>query len=316
MLDNYPSGQSIAKLSKTQGQLLCGQYRVMNVSARAGSSGAFFQIELADYSGSLQVHAQLDGNPEVTSLRPGNLIQATLRTRSPNGQIVATLERFRMISAAQVINAATLIPQSEVPRDAQGALAALVACITRLSRAESRQFMRRLLTDPSVYRPLVTAPAGKSFHHAYAGGLLVHTVGCMQKAEAMTRWVYAKGAAATDLALLGGFVHDLGKIRTLGGEACETLCHRMRHEVMTVAVIAEPLREMATSWAYGAERLGELVDWLSLPNTHRKKRLRLGDLVHWADALDVMADRQEGSCAIPIRHAAFQARSPNSRALI
>jgi 3'-5' exoribonuclease len=56
------------------------------------------------------------------------------------------------------------------------------------------------------------APAAKSMHHAYLGGLLEHTLTLMKLADLVCP-IYPK--ISRDLVLMGLFLHDLGKTREL-----------------------------------------------------------------------------------------------------
>jgi Predicted HD-superfamily hydrolase len=59
---------------------------------------------------------------------------------------------------------------------------------------------------------LTTLPAAISVHHAFIGGLLMHTYNIMQMCEATGR-VYGDDLIDMDLLLTGAFCHDMGKRR-------------------------------------------------------------------------------------------------------
>ena len=66
------------------------------------------------------------------------------------------------------------------------------------------------------------APAAKSVHHAYPGGLLEHTVSCIKLSH---RVADQYPQVDRDLLVAGAFFHDLGKIRELAYER-ERRVHR------------------------------------------------------------------------------------------
>lgn len=68
------------------------------------------------------------------------------------------------------------------------------------------------LADEHLMDAFRAAPAAKSMHHAYLGGLLEHTLGVMRLADAVCP-LYPK--LSRDVVLLGVFLHDLGKTREL-----------------------------------------------------------------------------------------------------
>lgn len=64
----------------------------------------------------------------------------------------------------------------------------------------------------SVWYPLFCkAPAAQSYHHAYAGGLLEHTLGVMKLAWKLSE-VYVLDR---DLLMIGAMFHDVGKVKEM-----------------------------------------------------------------------------------------------------
>lgn len=68
------------------------------------------------------------------------------------------------------------------------------------------------LADQFLMDQFKQAPAAKSMHHAYLGGLLEHTLSLMNVANAVCPF-YPK--INRDIVLMGLFLHDLGKTREL-----------------------------------------------------------------------------------------------------
>lgn len=68
------------------------------------------------------------------------------------------------------------------------------------------------LEDEQLMEGFRSAPAAKSMHHAYLGGLLEHTLNLLRLADVVCP-LYPK--VNRDIVLLGLFLHDLGKTREL-----------------------------------------------------------------------------------------------------
>jgi 3'-5' exoribonuclease len=75
-----------------------------------------------------------------------------------------------------------------------------------------KTLIRAFLDDDDVAHRLRRAPAAKTVHHAYAGGLLEHTVSSLKLAH---RLADHYPQVDRDLLVAGAFFHDLGKIREL-----------------------------------------------------------------------------------------------------
>jgi 3'-5' exoribonuclease len=68
------------------------------------------------------------------------------------------------------------------------------------------------MSDPALAAAYRNAPAAKTLHHAYIGGLLDHVVSLFRSCDLMCR-NYPQ--VNRDLLLAGAFLHDIGKIHEL-----------------------------------------------------------------------------------------------------
>lgn len=78
-----------------------------------------------------------------------------------------------------------------------------------------RALAEAYLADEPLMRDFQRSPAAMSFHHAYVGGLLEHTLNAMEVADAVVRFYPGLNR---DLVLVGVFVHDLAKTWELNYE--------------------------------------------------------------------------------------------------
>jgi 3'-5' exoribonuclease len=75
-----------------------------------------------------------------------------------------------------------------------------------------RSLVQALMADPEIATAYRNAPAAKTLHHAYIGGLLDHVVSLFRSCDLMCR-NYPQ--VNRDLLLTGAFLHDIGKIHEL-----------------------------------------------------------------------------------------------------
>ena len=75
-----------------------------------------------------------------------------------------------------------------------------------------KALLRAFMADPEIAEAYRNAPAAKSLHHAYIGGLLDHVVSLFRSCDLLCR-NYPQ--INRDLLLTGAFLHDLGKIYEL-----------------------------------------------------------------------------------------------------
>lgn len=81
--------------------------------------------------------------------------------------------------------------------------------IRSVKRPHFKKLLEVLLCNPARRMLFINAPAGKSMHHAYSGGLLEHTVSVAQNCDVLSRH-YPK--LDRDLLIAGALLHDVGKI--------------------------------------------------------------------------------------------------------
>lgn len=97
-------------------------------------------------------------------------------------------------------------------RDIGEMFAEVTRLLSTLEHPAARALAKEYLADDMLMTAFKKAPAGKSMHHAYLGGLLEHTLSVMQIADRVTP-LYPK--ISRDIVMLGLFLHDLGKTREL-----------------------------------------------------------------------------------------------------
>ena len=91
----------------------------------------------------------------------------------------------------------------------------LLGLVEAITDVHVKELVKAFLADDDLTARLRRAPAAKSVHHAYPGGLLEHTVSCIKLSH---RVADQYPQLDRDLLVAGAFFHDLGKIRELAYE--------------------------------------------------------------------------------------------------
>lgn len=103
-----------------------------------------------------------------------------------------------------------LLPATK--RDVDEMFAEVVRLLETLDHPAMKALAQVYLNDSFLMDQFRAAPAAKSMHHAYLGGLLEHTLTLMQLAD---RVCPLYPGINRDIVLIGLFLHDLGKTREL-----------------------------------------------------------------------------------------------------
>ncbi len=103
-----------------------------------------------------------------------------------------------------------LVPCSKRPPEEM--FAELLGLLDTLEHPAMKALAKVYLADEILISAFKRAPAAKSVHHAYLGGLLEHTLNLLKLANAVCP-LYPK--INRDIVMMGLFLHDLGKTREL-----------------------------------------------------------------------------------------------------
>ena len=89
---------------------------------------------------------------------------------------------------------------------------ALTEFVASFQNLYLRELVQAFMSDPGIAAAYRNAPAAKTLHHAYIGGLLDHVVSLCRSCDLVAR-NYPQ--VNRDLLLTGAFLHDIGKIHEL-----------------------------------------------------------------------------------------------------
>jgi 3'-5' exoribonuclease len=132
-----------------------------------------------------------------------------------SGQVVSFKDQLQMnivelmlVSPTEMrLDMADFLPASSVP--ASQLLEEIEELLAKeLSFRPWHKLCKKVLRDPRIRGDLLTAPGAKAIHHAYAGGLLEHTLGVMRVCLALSD-LYP--FVDKEILLVAALFHDLGK---------------------------------------------------------------------------------------------------------
>lgn len=198
----------------------------------------YISLSLADSSGALDARVWDNVEASANAFQVGDIVRVK--------GVVQTFQNRRQVVVHKVekadpagVRMADFLSTSH--RDPEEMLAQLVSIAESLEDASIRQLTLDCLNDPEVRSRLLTAPAAKSIHHAYVGGLLEHVLSICGIMTAIAAHYRASGTQMKlDYLLFGAIFHDLGKIWELDVEGGITYTDKgklLGHMVMSVELI-------------------------------------------------------------------------------
>ena len=189
--------------SLAEDRVVEGVYAVARKERRRTKAGSpYLALELVDPSG--RIEARVWSDVELLDGRFGE---------GDAVRVLGRVERFRdrlQLEVRSLETAADADPAELAPalrRDAAELDGFLEFLADEVAHPGLRATVRRFVEDEALRKALRTLPAAET-HHAYAGGLLEHTVGvatlCREAAQLHPR-------LRADLVLAAALLHDLGR---------------------------------------------------------------------------------------------------------
>ena len=152
-------------------------YLIGSASQLQAKNGPFWRIELKDASGDLEARIWSPLSQQFAEIPSGVIAEVEGRAESFRDKLQVNVNALRVLSpeeTASVDTSAFMASSSRPPQEMLDELEAL--CRKEFTYKPWRKFILSVLEDEAIRVPLLTAPAAKSVHHAWVGGLLEHTL--------------------------------------------------------------------------------------------------------------------------------------------
>lgn len=173
------------------------------------------------------------------------------------------------IDPEQAPSATALLPRRRCPE-------AALAALDRLAQWEQSLpypldgFLRRVLLDPGIGVPFLRCRASVSHHHAFVGGLLVHSTEMLDEAFEVTHRTLPDDGWSPYIAQTGYLLHDLGKLKSVGELRRPRYAFAIPHELATIEMLAPHLAWLEQRDIRLAMALRNIFAYLAMPAASRK----------------------------------------------
>jgi len=192
---------------------ITGFFLVQQKEMRSNKNGeGYLSLVLGDETGAIDARVW-DNLETIPDFAAGAVVKVKGRVQAHRGRNQLSVIQLRVAKSDEAKPGDFLPKSARDPEEMFGELRALIASI---ANPHLRGLLERVFDDPSVAAQFKQAPAAKSMHHAFRGGLLEHVLslcGMAERAASHYRWI------RRDLLLTGAILHDIGKIRELGYES-------------------------------------------------------------------------------------------------
>ncbi len=187
------------------GQNITSHFLVCEKEIRATREGKqYLRLELGDATG--RIEARMWEGFDRSAFERDDFVKIQARVESYRDKLQLAVEKIRRVEENEV-DAADFFPHTKENVDQ------LYAKLLEFSASVSNPWLRQLLDgivrDPEIVTRLKRAPAAKTMHHAFFGGLLEHVISlCGLCSVVLAHYPEADH----DLLLTGAILHDVGKL--------------------------------------------------------------------------------------------------------
>ena len=223
-----------------------GIFLVQTKDVREGKTGRkYMSLTLMDRTG--EIGARMWDNVEAAAITfdRDDFVRADGEMQEYQGKQQLIVHRIRKADNGEA-DLQDFLPASQ--RATAEMFAELQTVIAGLRDPHLKALLDALFADDSIRERFCLAPAAKSIHHAWLGGLLEHVLSMCRLARVTGEHYVALGYPVdVDLLLAGAILHDLGKIEELNYERSfgySAPGQLLGHIFLGVQMIGEKLRTL------------------------------------------------------------------------
>ena len=192
----------------SEDQTVSGFFVISQAQSKKAKNGPYWHLTLTNRTGSIEARIWHPQSLSYEGLKADQFVEVNGREEMYNGVRQLRINSMVVIDPAERgLEMADFVPSSAVPP--ARLLEELEAFLNgELTYRPWASLCKSILRDETIRTALLSAPGAKTIHHAYAGGLLEHTLAIMRICRALSE---LDPQVDREILLVGALCHDLGK---------------------------------------------------------------------------------------------------------
>jgi len=200
----------ICDCAQHENKTITSCFVVVSKQVKSKKSGdLYLALTLGDRSGHIEAKMWDNVNDALGGFEQEDFIKVKGLLNKYNNRFQLTIHKLRRLGDSEV-DYADYLPKTT--KDIGELWRTLASFIATVQNPHLKALVEAFMADPEIAEAYRAAPAAKSMHHAFIGGLLDHVVSLVRSCDLMCR-NYPQ--LNRDLLLTGAFFHDIGKIHEL-----------------------------------------------------------------------------------------------------
>ena len=201
----------ICDCAQHENKVIISSFVVVSKQVKPKKTGEpYLALTLGDRSG--HVEAKMWDNVEdaIDVFDQDDFIKVKGLLNKYKNRYQITIHRLRLLGDSE-IEFADYLPKTT--KDIGELWKTLAGFVATFQNQHLKALIELFMSDPEIAEAYRNAPAAKSLHHAYIGGLLDHVVSLFRLCDLACR--NYPGMIDRDLLITGAFLHDIGKLHEL-----------------------------------------------------------------------------------------------------
>ena len=193
-----------------ENKVITSSFVVASKQVKNKKSGEpYLDLLLADRSGQIAAKMWDNVGDALNAFEQDDFLKVKGLINKYNNRWQLTLHKVRRMEEAEV-DPADYLPKTD--KDIEELWRTVGEFVAGFQNPHLKALLQAFMNDPEIAAAYKLAPAAKTLHHAYIGGLLDHVVSLFKSCDLLCR-NYPQ--IDRDLLLTGAFLHDIGKIHEL-----------------------------------------------------------------------------------------------------
>jgi len=193
-----------------ENKVITSSFVVISKQVKPKKTGEpYLALSLGDRTG--QIEAKMWDNVEdaIDGFEQDDFVKVKGLLNKYKNRFQITIHKLRKLGESE-IDFSDYLPKTN--KDIGELWQTLAGFVATFQNRHLKTLVESFMADPEIAEAYRNAPAAKTLHHAYIGGLLDHVVSLFRSCDLLCQ-NYSQ--INRDLLLTGAFLHDIGKIHEL-----------------------------------------------------------------------------------------------------
>src|SRR5436853_1252275 len=200
----------ICDAGQFENQVITSSFVVATKQVKPKKSGELYlALTVADRTGQLEAKMWDNVNEHLGAFDQDDFVKIRGLLNKFNGRFQLTIHKVRCMEDSEV-DFDDYLPRTT--KNIDELWRTVAEFVESFRDPHLKALVQAFMADPEIERAYKNAPAAKTLHHAFIGGLLDHVVSLLTLCDLVSR-NYPQ--VDRDLVMTGAFLHDIGKIHEL-----------------------------------------------------------------------------------------------------